>query len=170
MRRLNFKESLLELKWASIAIISGAIVVYIGLRLLNVRMDVFYGISTFNPVWITALFVVPFIAGIVVSVVYGLGGKILAHFSPLLVIVPDYLLLDQYSLPEGVTILPLGYWILLVIVAVEFASLGGFVGEIMIKKTYGRRPKHLIHKRYQRGFERLEEKIGLKANTESANK
>jgi len=45
--------------------------------------------------------------------------------------------------------LPIGYWVLIVIVSVEAAAAGGLIGEFVIKKTYGRRPKHLIHKRYQ---------------------
>lgn len=143
------KNRLKELLWAVLAVFAGAIVVEVGLRLLNVRLDVFFGIQTFNPIWVTAVFLLPFVAGIVVAIVYGLGGKILAHLSPLLVIVPQYFLLDTATLPEGVTQLPVGYWLLVLIVAVEFSALGGIVGEVLIKKTYGRRPQHLVHKRYQ---------------------
>ena len=97
------------------------------------------------------LFLVPFIAGIVVSMIYGLGGKILAYFSPLIVRVANYIQLDgAEALPDGVSILPLGYWILVIIVAIEFSAVGGIVGEIIIKRTYGRtNDKSKLHKKYQ---------------------
>src|SRR5690606_33282542 len=70
---------------ATIAVLAGAVIVYAGDRLLGVKLELFYGVSTFTPAWVLALFFVPFVAGIVVSLIYGLGGKILAHFSPLIV-------------------------------------------------------------------------------------
>ncbi|MDH5231814.1 MAG: hypothetical protein OEZ58_05810 [Gammaproteobacteria bacterium] len=150
------KQRLLEIFWASVAILAGALLTHLGLQLLSVRLDVFFGISTFSPTWILAVFFVPFLAGILVSAIYGLGGKILAYFAPLLVLVPNYFALDAHMLPDGMSKLPLGYWMLVVIVAIEFSALGGIVGEVIIKKTYGRRPKHLFHKRYQQSMrERL---------------
>jgi len=133
---------------ACIAVLLGAAVNYAGDRLLNVRLEIYFGISTFSPLWVLDLILVPFVSGLVVASVYGLGAKIVANFAPLLVRVYSYVTLDSASLPDGVTMLPLGFWILLTIVAVEAAAMGGFVGEIFIKKTYGRRPKHLFHKRY----------------------
>ena len=50
------------------------------------------------------------------------------------------------GLPDGVTLLPFGYWVLVLIVAIEAAAIGGVFGEILMKKTYGRRPQHLLYK------------------------
>jgi len=147
--KLRIKITPQDLMWGSAAVLLGAVIVYIGDRLLGVSLEVYVGMGTYSPLWILDLILVPFIAGLAVSFVYGLGGKILAHFSPLIVRVIEYNMLDPASLPEHVAILPLGFWILIVIVSVEAASAGGFVGEVVIKRTYGRRPKHLIHKRYQ---------------------
>ena len=135
--------------WGLAAIMVGAAIVYIGDRLLGVSLEVYFGVSTYSPIWVLDLILVPFIAGLAVSAIYGLGGKILAHFSPLIVRVIEYNTLDHAAFPDGVLPLPFGFWILIVIVSVEAASAGGFVGEVLIKRTYGRRPKHLIHKRYQ---------------------
>lgn len=135
----------------TLAIVAGAGVVLLGDYLLGVNLEVFFGIGTFSPIWVLDLFLVPFIAGIVVSMIYGLGGKILAYFSPLIVRVANYIQLDgAEALPDGVSILPLGYWILVIIVAIEFSAVGGIVGEIIIKRTYGRtKDKSKLHKKYQ---------------------
>lgn len=118
-------------------------------RLLNVRLELYFGIGTFSPLWVADLILVPFVSGLLIASIYGLGAKIVANFAPLIVRVYSYLSIDAASLPDGVTVLPLGFWVLVTIVAVEAAAGGGLVGEFIIKKTYGRRPKHLVHKRYQ---------------------
>lgn len=144
------KNRLADAGVALIAVMAGAAVVHFGDRLVGVRLELYYGVSTFDPLWVLDLFLIPFLAGIIVSLVYGLGGKILAHFSPVLVRVISFLELNNAVLPDGVSILPLGYWLLIVVVAAEFASIGGVVGEIIVKKTYGRTAnKSLIHKKYQ---------------------
>lgn len=147
---INFKAR--DIAWGIIAILAGAAVNYAGDRLMGVRLELFYGVQTFNPMWILTLFVVPFFAGLAVSLIYGLGGKILAYFSPIIVRVYEYIVLydDRLNLPEGITLLPLGYWILVVIVAVEAAAIGGVIGEIVNKKVYGRSSKEKFHKRYQK--------------------
>lgn len=133
---------------ATIAVLAGAVIVYAGDRLLGVKLELFYGVSTFTPAWVLALFFVPFVAGIVVSLIYGLGGKILAHFSPLIVrVVSYYELYESRALIEDGSLLPLGYWLFIVIVSVEFASIGGVVGEILVKKTYGRTGRRHLHRR-----------------------
>lgn len=141
-----------EMMWGTIAVLVGAAVNLVGDRLMGVSLELFYGVQTFSPLWIVTLFFVPFIAGIVVSLIYGLGGKILAYFAPIVVRVPEYMMLydDRNSLPDGVTLLPIGYWILIVIIAVEAAAIGGVIGEIVNKKVYGRSDKSKFHKRYQK--------------------
>ncbi len=131
-----------------VAIGVGAIVNYAGDRLLGVRLELFWGVSTFSMIWAIDLFVVPFIAGLSVSMVYGLGGKLLCYFSPIIVRGASYIQMNYFTeMPEGVTVLPFFYWILILIVAIEAAAIGGVFGEIMIKKTYGRRSKHLLYKK-----------------------
>jgi hypothetical protein len=130
-----------------VAIAVGAVINYAGDRLLGMRLELFWGVSTFSPLWIVDLFVIPFIAGFAVSMVYGLGGKLLCYFAPIIVRGISYFQMSNYpNLPEGVVLLPLGYWVLILIVAIEAAAFGGAFGEIMVKKTYGRRPKHLLYK------------------------
>ena len=144
-KRYTWKDVL----WASMALIVGVAIVYFGGRLLNVSLEVYYGVSTYNILWVVSLILVPFIAGLFVSFIYGLGGKILAHFAPLIVRCYEYYVIDASLFPDGVSLLPIGFWILIVIVSVEAAGMGGFVGEVIIKRTYGRSPKHKVHKRYQ---------------------
>ena len=96
------------------------------------------------------LILVPIIAGFVVTFIYGLGGKIVAHFPPLIAKCYLYFTINPDMIPQGAEIIPVGFWILIVIVAVEAGAAGGLIGEIVIKKIYGRRPKHLVHKRYRR--------------------
>jgi hypothetical protein len=146
-----FNFSFMALFMGTVAILAGAAVVLLGDYLLGVNLELFHGIGTFSPIWVLDLFVVPFIAGIVVSMIYGLGGKILAYFSPLIIRIASYIQLNgAESLPEGVSVLPLGYWTLVIIVAIEFSALGGIVGEIIIKRTYGRTSdKSKLHKKFQ---------------------
>jgi hypothetical protein len=136
---------------ALLAILVGASVVFFGDKLLGITLELYYGIETFSPLWVVDLFFVPFVAGIVVSLIYGLGGKILAHFSPLLVRVISYYEFNNGPVNLGDSIvMPMSYWLLIVIVSVEFSSIGGVVGEVIVKRTYGRSAKHLIHKKYKK--------------------
>jgi len=148
----KFKISPLDLFWGLLAILAGALVNYLGDLYLGVSLELFSGVATFSSIWAVDLFFVPFVAGLIVSFIFGLGGKILAYFSPIIVRGISYY---QYNsgatpVPEGSILLELGFWILLVIVAVEAAAIGGVIGEVVIKKTYGRSPLSKIHKRYQK--------------------
>lgn len=148
MSKLKFY--LFDAMMATFAILIGAAIIYFGDQLLGIKLELFRGIiGTFTPIWILDLIVVPLIAGIVVSMIYGLGGKIIAYFPPLLVRVPEYLYADPSVYGADASVLPLGYWVLIVIVVVEACGIGGWIGEIMIKRTYGRSPKARLHKRYQ---------------------
>ncbi len=141
-----------DVVWGIFAVLVGATVIYVGDRLTGISLEVFYGVQTFNPMWIITLFFVPFVAGVVVSLIFGLGGKILAYFSPIIVRVYEYNAIHdvRFDLPDGVTLLPVGFWILVVILAVEAAAIGGVIGEIVNKKVYGRSAKSKLHKRYQK--------------------
>lgn len=140
----------------AVAIAAGVVVNYLGDRLLHftspppgLRLEVLQHnvVETFSPLWVLDLFLVPFIAGIVVSLVYGLGGKLLCYFVPIIVRSYSYYEMMNFErLSEFGTILPIPYWILVLIVAIEAAAFGGVFGEIIVKKTYGRRPSHLLYK------------------------
>jgi len=138
-----------------VAIAAGVLINYFCDRLINyiapppgIRLELFWGVATFSPYWVLTLFVPPLIAGFVVSMIYGLGGKLICYFVPIIVRGYSYyqMMGQEQSLPDGVTLLPFGYWILVLIVAIEAAAIGGVFGEILIKKTYGRRPQHLLYK------------------------
>ena len=147
------KNRLLDLGFALIAVAAGAVVIHFGDKLLGVTLEYYFGVDTFTPVWVLDLFGVPFVAGIVVSLIYGLGGKILAHFSPLVVRIITFYELHHglVTPPHYATVLPLSFWLLIVVVSAEFAAIGGVVGEIIVKKTYGRTGnKALLHKKFQR--------------------
>jgi len=146
---------LMAVLMAVVAISAGALVNYLGDQLLNylapfpgMRLELFFGVATFSPYWVLGLFVPPLVAGFVVSMIYGLGGKVICYFAPIVVRGISYIQVMNYeSLPDGVSLLPFWYWILVLIVAIEAAAFGGVFGEILIKKTYGRRPKHTLYKR-----------------------
>lgn len=148
---LKIKSRLLDVMMGFVAIAVGVIVNVLGNHWTGAHLEFFGGIQSFDYSWATTLFFVPFIAGIPVALLYGFGGKLLAMLPPL--ILGGYNYWQVYSgnapVPDGYTLLPFIYWVLVVVVAMEFCSVGGLVGEIIIKRTYGRSPKnqeHLIHK------------------------
>ncbi|MBK9131704.1 MAG: hypothetical protein IPM20_08755 [Gammaproteobacteria bacterium] len=130
-----------------IALIAGCVVNYAGDRLLGVDLELWWGLNTFGIVWMLDMFIVPLIAGIVVAVIFGLGGKWLCYFPPLIVRTINYFTLYYAdSLPQGAHMLTFPLWILIVILAVEAAAFGGVIGEIVVKRTYGRLPRHLVYR------------------------
>ena len=146
------KSRLLDVMMGSLAIAVGIVINVLGDRWTGVRLEFFGGIQSFDYDWAITLFLVPFVAGIPVALLYGFGGKLLAMFVPL--ILGGYNYLQVYSgnvpVPDGYILLPFIYWVLVVVVAMEFCAVGGLVGEVIIKRTYGRSPKnqeHLIHTR-----------------------
>jgi len=142
-------------KWlrGTVALAAGCAVNYLGDRLLGVRMELWWGLAeTFTIPWVLDVFLVPFLAGTVVGLIYGLGGKWLCYFPPLIVRAWSYItLMDISVIPQGASLLPMGWWGFFVILTMEAAAFGGVAGEILIKRTYGRLPRHLVHKAYQRG-------------------
>lgn len=140
-------QRLQDVVWAAFAVMTGVVVITGGDRLLGIRLEYFWGISTFNPLWIADLILVPIAAGITVSFIYGLGGKILAHFPPLIARLLSYAeVTNLNALPHDASLLPMGYWGFIVVVVIEAGAAGGVLGEIMFKKIYGRTPKHLLYK------------------------
>ncbi len=144
----KIKSRLLDVLMATIAITVGIVINVVGDRWTGVQLHLFSGIDYFTYDWAITLFLVPFVAGLPVALIYGFGGKLLAFFVPF--IVQGYKYLDVFygaaAIPEGVRLLPVVYWFLVVLIAMELAGVGGLVGEIVMKKTYGRTPKHLPNK------------------------
>jgi hypothetical protein len=128
-----------------LALIVGSLVNVVGDWLLGVRIELFWGLDTFNFFWFLQLFILPVFVGISVSYVYGLGGKWIAIFPPLIVRFAAYYQTVEYTgVPQGAALMPLGWWGFFVILAMEAAMIGGVLGEIMNKRVYGwKKAKHV---------------------------
>lgn len=125
-----------------VAVLIGMSLNHLGDRLLGVKMELFWGLSTFSFAWALDVFFVPFLVGLVVARIFGMGAKWLSYFPPLIVRSLSYAeILYVSGTPHGSTLNPLGWWGLFVILAMESAGIGGIVGEVMIKNVYGRSSK-----------------------------
>ena len=126
----------------TLAIMVGCLVNYVGDRLLGVRLEwvpLNDPLAIFNALWAIQIFIIPLFVGLATTAVFGLGGKWLCYFPPMIVrtlayVESDYLL----ELPAGMSLMPFGWWLFFVILAVECAAIGGVFGEAMIKRIYGR--------------------------------
>jgi hypothetical protein len=117
----------------------GSAVNYFGDRLTGVKMELFHGLSTFSGPWMLDVFIVPFVAGLVVAWIFGQGGKWLCYFPPLIVRCIAYAQISlTHEIPEGSALIPLGWWGFFVILAIESAAFGGILGEVFIKRIYTR--------------------------------
>lgn len=136
------------LKWALFAIMSGAAALYALNQLFDVHLELFGTLTDyFKPRLFIGLVLTPFVAGVIVSLIYGLGGKVLCYFPALIVYLYQYFgTAFADSVPDGMRLLPIGYMGFIIIVAIEASAVGGILGEIWVKKTYGRRPRHVIYK------------------------
>jgi hypothetical protein len=112
-----------------VALIIGTAMLHFGDRLLGVRIELFSGLSTFSFAWILDVFFVPFLVGLTVSWIYGLGGKWLCYFPPIIVRCLSYAEIYYVSgTPHGSNLNPLGWWTLYVVLSVESAVIGGVYG------------------------------------------
>jgi len=122
-----------------VAVLIGSVLNYLGDRLLGVKIELFSGLATFSFAWIVDVFVLPFVVGFIVSWIFGMGGKWLCYLPPLIVRSISYAQILYISgTPHGSILNPMGWWGLYVILAMESAGIGGIVGEVIIKGTYGR--------------------------------
>lgn len=112
----------------------GGGVMQTGFELLGVHLEWFAGIDTFNAAWILAMTLLPFGTGILIGLIYGYGGKYLAHFPPLVVLVIGYYQSMHATAPEGVHLLPMGLMAVFVILQMEFCAVGGFFGELFMRR------------------------------------
>ena len=128
-----------------IAMFVGCVVNYLGDWLIGIRIELFWGLSTFNFLWFLQLFILPVFAGIAVSFVYGLGGKWIAILPPLIVRYAAYYeTVYIIDVPSGAHLMPLGWWGFFVILAMETCMIGGVIGEIANKRIYGwKKPVHV---------------------------
>jgi hypothetical protein len=127
-----------------IALLAGVALNHVGDKLLGVRIELFSGLSTFSFAWGLDIFVVPFMVGLLVTKIFGLGGKWLCYFPPLIVRCLSYAeVLYVTGIPHGSNLNPLGWWGFYVILAMESSAIGGIVGEVLIKGVYGRSDKGL---------------------------
>ncbi|MDX8413134.1 MAG: hypothetical protein R8J85_03520 [Mariprofundales bacterium] len=115
----------------------GCLVMQTGLSLLGVRVEWFFGIETFSLAWVFSMSILPFITGITVGVIYGFGGKYLAHFPPALVLGYAYYESMTHALPEGVHVLPWELFGFYTILLMEFSAFGGVIGELFIRRYIG---------------------------------
>lgn len=136
-----------RLTTGALALMVGCLVNYVGDKLIGVRIELFWGLQTFNFLWFLQLFILPIFVGMSVSFLFGLGGKWLCYFPPLIVRFIAYYE-TQYiiGIPEGASLMPMGWWAFFVIIAIECAAIGGVVGEIWIKRIYGRTSKEEAEK------------------------
>jgi hypothetical protein len=140
-----------RLKRLVVALAAGCLITYLGDHILGVRIELFWGLATFNPYWFLDVFVVPALAGMVVGMIYGLGGKWMAYFPPLIVRFYGYFeTFRLIGVPSGAHLMPLGWWGFFVILTVESAAIGGVLGEILIKRTYGRGAVHLEYEDHRK--------------------
>jgi len=123
------------------AVILASVFMHFCDRLLGVSIEAFTGgIGYFSPAWVLDMFLVPFLAGIIVSLIFGFGGKWLAHVPPIIVRGLSYFGIAYHLTPmaPGSSLMPLGWWGFYLILAIESSVFGGVIGEVMIKRTYGR--------------------------------
>ena len=134
----------------------GSALIYLGDRLLGVKIELFSGFSTFNLAWVLDLFFVPFMVGMIVAGIYGSeahhSGKAfrfsqglsmiiwVAYLPPLIVRSISYLeIVYVTGAPEGSLLVPFGLWALFVGAMMLFSAMGEIVGEVIIKARVGTR-------------------------------
>lgn len=131
----------------TLALLAGCVLNYYGDRALGVQIELYRGLQSFSPMWILDMFALPFIVGVVVAFIFGLGGKWLSYFPPLIVRAISYFQVAYVGdIPAGAVLIPLGWWGYFVILVMTSSAFGGVMGEVMVKRTYGRSPRHKIYK------------------------
>jgi hypothetical protein len=76
-----------------------------------------------------------------------MSGKWLSYFPPLIVrTISYYQLTLGGDIPHDAVLIPMGWWGFFVILVIEASAFGGIIGEVVIKGTYGRSPRHKAYK------------------------
>ena len=115
---------------------AGLAVLESGLMVLGVHMEWFAGIANYNLRFVAAMTLLPLAAGLVVGLIYGYGGKYLAHFPPLVDGVWHYWqsLAHPEMIPQGAHLLPWQLFGFFVIWLMEASAVGAFIGEIIARR------------------------------------
>lgn len=122
-----------------LALVVGVVLNYLGDKLLGVKIEIFYGLSTFSFAWMVDVFLLPFAIGLLVAWIFGRGAKWLSYFPPLIVRCISYAEIVYITgVPHGANLNPMGWWGFYVVLAMESAGIGGILGEVIIKNIYGR--------------------------------
>ncbi len=130
----------------ALALLIGCAIIYGGDRLLGVQIELWYGLDTFSFPWMLDMFMVPFIAGFAVAAIFGLGGKWLCYFPPVVMRLASYYVWQHSVLPPDAVLQVKGYWAFFVILTMIAAAFGGVAGEILVRGTYGRSAPEQIYK------------------------
>lgn len=138
-----------------VALLAGCALNYFGDQLLGAQVELYRGIQGFGMLWAVDVFILPFFVGLAVAAIFGFGGKWLSYFPPLIVRSLSYYQFQQHmiAIPDGASLAPMGWWGFFVILAIEASAFGGIMGEIMMKGTYGRSPRHRVYKESSRNNE-----------------
>lgn len=138
-----------------VALLIGCALNYFGDQLLGAQVELYRGIQGFGGLWAVDVFVLPFFVGLAVAAIFGFGGKWLSYLPPLIVRSISYYEFQHHmlSIPEGASLAPIGWWGFFVILAIEASAFGGIMGEIVMKGTYGRSPRHKVYKERQKNIE-----------------
>ncbi len=123
-------------KRGAIALLIGSLIIVIGDILLGVQIEIFRGIATFNFLWMLDVFLVPFIAGLAVALIYKeRNGKYLAFLPPVIVRCLScfylYLTNDQWN-ENFLHQFHIHYWVLAVVLCFQASYLGGNWGCVLI--------------------------------------
>ncbi|MBU6468484.1 MAG: hypothetical protein KGN31_06615 [Betaproteobacteria bacterium] len=116
-----------------IGITVGLVINLVGDLVLDVNVEVYKGIATFNVLWMLDVFLLPFVVGYVTSLMYkARGGRYVACLPPLILRPLSYLYLHYVAHPVGDFFyqLNLYYWGPMLILVVESANFGGILGEV----------------------------------------
>lgn len=121
---------------ATLAVLAGMALNFLGDWLIGANVEVFKGIATFTFPWMLDVFFLPFGVGLLVAKVYGSkGGKWLACLPPLFVRCITYTSMYFFVFNDGKDFfynLSLFYWGPVVILVVEASNFGGILGEVLI--------------------------------------
>ena len=120
----------------AVAVLAGCCVIVLGDTLLGVQIEIFRGIATFNILWMVDVFLVPFVAGLLVAFTYKKrAGKYLAFLPPVIVrclsCIYLYLTDPQWN-ADFFFHLHLHYWGLAVILSFKSSYLGANWGCVMV--------------------------------------
>jgi len=119
---------------AAMAFAVGGALFQTGFDLLDVHLEWFTGINNYNGPWVVAMTILPVGTGVVIGMIYGFGGKYLAHLPPATVLIISYYQSMQIPESDGKYLLPIGLMTVVIILQMEFCAVGGFIGELLVRR------------------------------------